>query len=435
MIFYILKASFCLAILLAVYHLFLEKEKMHQFNRFYLLGSILFSFLAPTFIIYTSPTTIVEPISNGQLLTGILIQENTFNYNHFLFILYGVIAAVLLMRFIKNVFFLIHKIKSNTKTTYKNATLVLLTEKLIPHTFLSYIFINKSEFQSNKLEKELFEHELTHVREKHTIDIFIVELLQIMCWFNPSIFYLKRAIKLNHEFIADSNVIQSYNNTTEYQNLLLSKVSQNRHSYLASNFNYLLTKKRLIMMTKQSSQLKMLFKKIAIIPIAIALLFIFATRVEAKEMDEQTVLESEIILQEKVTPKMIAKYNALAKKYNSNSEIVFKKEEIQRLKYIYSLMSEKQKETAEAFPNIPPPPPPPTSEKVVKGKLVPPPPPRANSTPKQLKAYKKAMEKYKKEIKNIPPPPPAAKKVVKGKLVPRPAVPAKETKTTKEKFK
>ena len=68
MIVYIVKASFCLAILLAVYHLFLEKEKMHQFNRFYLLGSILFSFYAPTFIIYTSSQTIIEPITNVQLL-------------------------------------------------------------------------------------------------------------------------------------------------------------------------------------------------------------------------------------------------------------------------------------------------------------------------------------------------------------------------------
>ena len=434
MIVYIVKASFCLAILLAVYHLFLEKEKMHQFNRFYLLGSILFSFYAPTFIIYTSSQTIIEPITNVQLLTDAMIQENTLNYSHMLYILYGIIAAILLIRFTKNVFYLIHKIKTNTKVTYRNATLVLLAEKLIPHTFLSYIFVNKSEFQEDKLEKALFEHELTHVREKHTIDIFVVELLHIICWFNPLIMYLKRAIKLNHEFIADSNVIQSYNNTAEYQHLLLSKVSQNRHSYLASNFNYLLTKKRLIMMTKQSSQLKMLFKKIAIIPIALALLFIFANRVEAKVIDKQTVLESEIILQEKVTPEMIAEYNALAKKYNSNPEVVFKKKEIQRLKYIYSLMSEKQKETAEVFPNIPPPPP---TNKNVKGKkLLPPPPIPANATEAQKAKYVKAIEKYKKETKNVHPPlPPKSEKVVKGKLVPPPPIPENATKEQKATYK
>jgi len=569
MILYLLKSSFCLAILLAVYHLFLEKEKMHQFNRFYLLGSILFSFLAPTFIIYTNALEIIEEIvplfqeTPNQLLNGNLtqtnIQEESINYKKYLFILYGFIATILLIRFSKNVFVLIQKIKSNTKTTYKNATLVLLAEKLIPHTFLSYIFINKREFQSNKLEKELFEHELTHVREKHTIDIFIVELLQIICWFNPLIIYLKRAIKLNHEFIADSNVIQFYNNTIEYQHLLLSKVSQTQHSYLASNFNYSLTKKRLQMMTKQSSQLKMLLKKIAIIPLAIALIFVFANRVEAKEKDnaietnyeqpqndldvlstelqnEEAIetwddnepsatnnflasvertensirlkcydcyrwadlklkLNTEYIIndfgfsegktikrdkyaftikatenkvvfkglknttwkdlnftlnkgdqqffnqvgmvssqknpQEKVTPQMIAEYNSLAKKYNAKMEIIFKYEEIKRLKYIYSLMSATQKETAESFPNIPPPP------KVVKGKkLLPPPPIPANATKAQKAKYVKAIEKYKKETKNVYPPlPPKPEKVVKGKLVPPPPIPENATKAEKLKYK
>jgi bla regulator protein BlaR1 len=56
MIIYILKSASCLAMLLAFYHLVLEKEKMHVFNRFYLLGSVLLSFLAPLYIIYINAT-------------------------------------------------------------------------------------------------------------------------------------------------------------------------------------------------------------------------------------------------------------------------------------------------------------------------------------------------------------------------------------------
>ncbi len=52
MITYFLKSFICLALLLVFYHLVLEREKMHQFNRFYLLGSILFSFVAPLYNIY-----------------------------------------------------------------------------------------------------------------------------------------------------------------------------------------------------------------------------------------------------------------------------------------------------------------------------------------------------------------------------------------------
>ena len=52
MVLYLLKSAACLALLLAFYHLVLEREKMHKFNRFFLLGSVLFSFLVPGFIIY-----------------------------------------------------------------------------------------------------------------------------------------------------------------------------------------------------------------------------------------------------------------------------------------------------------------------------------------------------------------------------------------------
>ncbi|MFT5762513.1 MAG: bla regulator protein BlaR1, partial [Polaribacter sp.] len=44
MLLYLLKTTFCLVLFLGFYHLVLEKEKMHRFNRFYLLGSIVFAF-------------------------------------------------------------------------------------------------------------------------------------------------------------------------------------------------------------------------------------------------------------------------------------------------------------------------------------------------------------------------------------------------------
>ncbi|CAM2822155.1 hypothetical protein [Flavobacterium frigoris] len=47
MIDFLLKSTISLCVLLAVYHLALEKEKMHQFNRFYLLFSIVFSLSIP----------------------------------------------------------------------------------------------------------------------------------------------------------------------------------------------------------------------------------------------------------------------------------------------------------------------------------------------------------------------------------------------------
>jgi bla regulator protein BlaR1 len=44
---YIIKSIICSGILLMFYQLLLKREKMHHFNRFYLIGSIAFSLLIP----------------------------------------------------------------------------------------------------------------------------------------------------------------------------------------------------------------------------------------------------------------------------------------------------------------------------------------------------------------------------------------------------
>ena len=69
MITYIFKAILFSAILLAVYRLFLEKEKIYQFNRFYLLLSITLPFIIPLITI--------PPISFMPQITRQVIDLNT----------------------------------------------------------------------------------------------------------------------------------------------------------------------------------------------------------------------------------------------------------------------------------------------------------------------------------------------------------------------
>ncbi|WP_440122703.1 M56 family metallopeptidase [Tenacibaculum sp. Ill] len=287
MVTYLIKSGLCLALLLAFYHLILEREKMHQFNRFYLLGSVLFSFVAPFYKIY------IETVSNTVGATASLITDSTMNantveeinYTQYLFVGYAIIAIILLIRFTKNLFDIFLKIKRHQKIKKGKTMLVLVDDAISPHTFWNYIFINKKEYNSNKIETELYTHELTHALQKHTFDILLIELLQIIFWINPAFIFLKKAIKLNHEFLADNKVITTHKNTTEYQYLLLNRATWNDEYYLASNLNYLLTKKRLLMMTKQSSRTKILLKKLAVIPVLAGFTFLFAERVEAQKKD------------------------------------------------------------------------------------------------------------------------------------------------------
>ena len=108
MITYFIKSGICLALLLAFYHLILEREKMHQFNRFYLLGSVLFSFLAPLYKIYIEVTPqaselFVPMIVDSNTATEIVTsQTQEIDYMLYLAFAYTIIALILLVRFIKN---------------------------------------------------------------------------------------------------------------------------------------------------------------------------------------------------------------------------------------------------------------------------------------------------------------------------------------------
>lgn len=147
--------------------------------------------------------------------------------------------------------------------------------------------MSEMDYNNQKIEAELFSHELTHVSQKHTFDVLFIEFLKTIFWFNPIFIFYKKAMQLNHEFLADEKVVNYYNNIPFYQNLLLSKANENQPFYLASNLNYLLTKKRLIMMTKTTSKKRALLKKATLIPLLMSLVFSICTKVVAQETTDK----------------------------------------------------------------------------------------------------------------------------------------------------
>ncbi len=301
MLTYIIKAILFSAMLMAIYHLFLEREKMHRFKRFYLLISIILPFAVP---LVPLPTISLMPQIPGLInitdtgpVTN-MISENftpannisknnpavselqttlkkpastpTNQYNSGLMLLligYITVTLALLYRFIRNVLSIHLTIKNNKSIPYLDGTIVLTKNNGIPHSFLSYIFVNQDDFERGKIEKEILAHELTHVKQYHSLDILFAELITVFAWINPILFFCRKAIRLNHEFLADQSVIESVSDTKAYQLLLFEKIRQTNSLSLSSPFNYLLTKKRLKMMSKKASPGIAFFKQIAIIPL------------------------------------------------------------------------------------------------------------------------------------------------------------------------
>lgn len=320
MIDFIIKSSVSLIVFLGFYHLLLEKEKMHFFNRFYLLGSVIISLLIPFLnfeIIQEVPVTVSKAIFvEGMVPNQVtFVEEEASVLSLILWILYGLITFTLFIRFGKNILKLTSKARLNPTVKYKSAKLVLVDEKIIPYTFLNFVFINYDDYNYQNIEDELYTHELVHVTQKHTLDILFIEIFKIIFWFNLLFYFYKKAIQLNHEFLADEGVIKSCDDVPFYQNLLLQKNSIN-HVFLTSNLNYLITKKRLIMMTKNTSKKLALLKKITILPMLIGLIYFFCVEIVAQEKtDSNSIKKIEDKIVENVTTKVEKNKNVSEDEY------------------------------------------------------------------------------------------------------------------------
>ncbi|HEY5462116.1 MAG TPA: M56 family metallopeptidase [Hanamia sp.] len=373
MISYIFKTILCSGLLYLIFILFLEKEKMHRFNRFYLLFSIAFSFAVPLLVFKTNtPVIPVSKIINTipDNFNNIIYQPASPSINEtnyfpiFLWIFYVAITVFLLYRFFKNILVIFFKIQNARTIPYFDAKLVLTHDNLIPHSFLKYIFIDKKDFEKKTIEKEILTHELAHTKQKHTIDILLIELLLVFVWFNPFLYLYKRSIKLNHEFLADENVVNTFRDTHRYQHLLLNKVRQANSLLLSSPFNYLITKKRLIMLTKSTSVRVSILKKIALIPFFAATAFIFSTNAIAQNTSKVTQQEQEQQQKDStpnaivgispgstrsgVSKELLNEYQSIIHKYKTDknpAQYFFQKitpTDKNRMERIYTQMSKKQ---------------------------------------------------------------------------------------------
>ncbi|PBI89103.1 Gram-negative bacterial tonB protein [Flavobacterium sp. ACN2] len=292
MITYLLKSGLLLAVFYAVYKLLLENERMFRFNRAYLLGSLIFSFIIPLQF-FTFKPLFESGLSTIQLdeivirtsqapLNESFIMQNIF---YFLIRIYAFVLLVLGLRFVLNLISFFLKLNRKETRLMNGVKIVLTHEVVLPHSFWNAIFVNKTDFEMGKVPSELIAHEKAHLEQKHTWDILFAEALRVVFWINPIIPYFIKAIKLNHEFLADEAVNNQFGEVSNYQNLLLEFASNKQTVPLASNINYQITKKRLVMMTKKESTLKIVFKVFVVGIICSLLLFAFSSEATAQTMD------------------------------------------------------------------------------------------------------------------------------------------------------
>ena len=346
-------------LLIGFYYLFLEKERIFKFNRIYLLSALVFAYIIP-FISIKNPWP-STPKSN--LIIGEVVQDlqtitvsktESIDWMSVLFVGYILVSSLFLLKFIYSVFRI--QFLKGKKIIYKNQNILIIDTHFAPFSFLNTIYLNQKHFNNNEIDERIFLHEKCHTDEKHSLDILFIEFLRIFSWFNPALYFYKKAMINNHEFLADEYVLQHNEDLESYQHLILNQIKVAQSFNLTHQFDFNNTKKRFIMMTSKTSRFTWL-KKFTLLPVLAILFVLFTKKANAQNESKPVVEPTPVNTEKQDVAILINEKNATAeqKEFIQASKKLFEE-------YKSTKDTIKEKYAQDVAIPIPPPPPPPPHE-------------------------------------------------------------------------
>jgi TonB family protein len=274
---YFLKVNIAIALFYLFYRLFFAGDTFWKTRRYYLLFSILISFIYPLLSIENwldKQESVKAIIYNYTMLPELTVtpvqQTNWFSLENILLSIYALGVCVLFVRMLVQLIFILRIHIQGKKQIVQGISIIALEKEIMPFSYFGSIYMCPA--LHNGLEtNQILAHELTHVRQGHSYDVLLGELLCMVFWFNPATWLLKREIRQNLEFLADNKVIESGFDSKNYQYHLLQLSYQGPNVTLVNKFNVSPLKKRIIMMNQQKSKKAGLLKYSLIVPLALAL--------------------------------------------------------------------------------------------------------------------------------------------------------------------
>jgi TonB family protein len=287
---FVFESGVSLIIFTLIYILFLRKETFFMLNRIYLMAAVLFSVLLP-FIHFQANNALPSVMLGEVTVTAMRYQnllqtvtvygtklsgtfEQTIRSIGLIRFIYLSGTAFFLLLFLYRLFQITSLIMYSESERKNGIRIVKIDRDTTPFSFFNFVFINRNYLDSPGM-KEMVAHETEHVRQGHSFDVMILELLTISQWFNPFIWLLKRSIRENHEFLADHGVLKPGVSSAAYRLLLLGS-SLEQQPVIANNFNYSLTKIRIKMITQIKSSKTAVLKLSLGLMVTAALLMSFA---------------------------------------------------------------------------------------------------------------------------------------------------------------
>lgn len=292
---YLFESSLCLLLFAAFYKAILQRLTFFQWIRYYLIASLILAVIIPLFeipILTNSNAlsiTMVPFQTDGFPESELLqINQNTYQsvnsttdliktlYNIVLFC-YFLIASYKLIQFTRKILNIKKLISSNKKTKEQNYWIVIIQDNLPAFSFFRYIFLNKSLEHIDKGKFDVIKkHELIHANQLHSLDNIVTEILLIIFWFNPIIYFYKKYIHETHEFEVDEKLTQIPGHKKSYANLLLNLAVQNINISPLPGFSSIQINKRIKMINKQKSNRMRKIAFILTIPLIASMMLSFS---------------------------------------------------------------------------------------------------------------------------------------------------------------
>ncbi|HLP06321.1 MAG TPA: TonB family protein [Paludibacter sp.] len=272
--------NIALSLFYACYKFLLAQDTFLQTKRIYLQFSFLFSLFLPMANLnswFVKHEIVPTVVANAAVLPEIYIApaKSSFAWNaeSVLVAVYALVGLALIIRFLVRLTNIANMRKGGRERMLFDTKVIELHQDIAPFSFARWIFVNPTLHTETEL-KEILAHESIHVKQAHSVDVIISELMLVFFWTNPFVWLLRQEIRQNLEFIADNKVVESGVDSKAYQYHLLKLSCQQPDIKFTNNFNILPLKKRITMMNKQKTSKAGLLKYSLIVPLAMALIFI-----------------------------------------------------------------------------------------------------------------------------------------------------------------
>lgn len=239
-----LSASILVVMLYPVFYILVNRCRSFRFNRLVMLSGIAIMVLGPIAFAYDpfidgTSYNIAKEITTIQIgeVSGLnepapIAERSCIEFLPGLLLLYWVGIFVLVVRQIGS-YIQLWRIIYQSEREQMDGFVLCRHDRGCFAPFSWGKFIVLSSFEN---EESILIHEKAHTFKKHWIDVLLADFLCIFMWYNPFVWMVKNLIKLNHEFDADAEVIDSNIDVLSYQRLLITKAIDNRTLHVANNF-------------------------------------------------------------------------------------------------------------------------------------------------------------------------------------------------------